>query len=118
MCPVPFFSFAQDGISPQAKRPRRIFDSCMTIAGPCWHKDKLFYTEYGAHTVKTWDGKTNQTFWQQNDCGPSAVVPVANDEMLVTCYDSDEIVRISSTGKTVKAYKNDKDGQTFLGPND
>jgi hypothetical protein len=38
--------------------------------------------------------------------------------MLVTCYDSDEIVRISSTGKTVKAYKNDKDGQTFLGPND
>jgi gluconolactonase len=86
--------------------------------GPCWHKNKLFYTEYGAHTVKTWDGGTNQTFWQQDGCGPSAVVPVANDEMLVTCYDSGEIVRISSTGKTVKAYKKDKDGQTFMGPND
>lgn len=86
--------------------------------GPCWHKDKLFYTEYGAHTVKTWDGETNQTFWRQDGCGPSAVVPVANDEMLVTCYDSGEIVRISSTGKTVKAYTKDKDTQTFMGPND
>jgi len=50
--------------------------------GPCWHKDKLFYTEYGAHTVMTWDGKSNQTFWQQDGCGPSAVVPVANGKSI------------------------------------
>ena len=29
--------------------------------GPCWHDDKLFYVEYGGHTVKTWDGQSNRS---------------------------------------------------------
>jgi len=36
ICPVPLFCFAREGIRPQVKRPRRIFDSCMMIAGTCW----------------------------------------------------------------------------------
>ncbi len=86
--------------------------------GPCWHEGKLFYVEYGGHTVMTWDGNNNKTFWRQDGCGPSAVVPTHSGEMLVTCYDSGQIARISNAGKTVATYKNDKDGQTFIGPND
>ena len=95
-----------------------INDKAAFPEGPCWYQDKLFYTEYGAHTVMTWDGEANQTFWRQDGCGPSAVVPVAGGEMLVTCYDSGEIVRISDSGKTIKTYKCDQKGQTFMGPND
>ena len=86
--------------------------------GPCWHGGKLFYVEYGAHTVMTWDGKNNQTLWKQDGCGPAAVVPIPSGEMLVTCYDSGEIVKISPAGKTVAAYNKDRDGQPFIGPND
>jgi sugar lactone lactonase YvrE len=86
--------------------------------GPCWHDGKLYYVEYGGHTVMTWDGKANQTFWRQDGCGPAAVVPVPNGDMLVTCYDSGEIVRISSGGKTTASYKKDHRGQAFVGPND
>ena len=86
--------------------------------GPCWHKGKLFYVEYGGNTVKTWDGTNNSTFWRQDGCGPSAVVPNASGEMWVTCYDSGEMVRISASGKTIASHKNDKAGQPFVGPND
>jgi sugar lactone lactonase YvrE len=95
-----------------------INDKAAFPEGPFWHKGKLFYVEYGGHTIMTWDGNTNKTFWRQDGCGPAAVVPTQSGELLVTCYDSGEIVRISNAGKTVAAYKKDKEGQSFIGPND
>jgi len=86
--------------------------------GPLWHKDKLFYVEYGSQTVKTWDGKQNQEFWKMDGCGPSAIVALPAGDFLVTCYDSGSIVRISAEGKTTAEYKQDKDGRGFQGPND
>ena len=86
--------------------------------GPCWHDNKLFYVEYGGHTVKTWDGANNATFWKQDGCGPAAIVPGLNGEFFVTCYDANEIVKISETGKTLARYKAAKNGQQFVGPND
>ena len=101
-----------------ASEVKVINDKAAFPEGPCWHEGKLFYVEYGGNTVKTWDGTNNSTFWQQDGCGPSAVVPTASGEMWVTCYDSGEMVRISANGKTITSHKNDKTGQTFLGPND
>ena len=86
--------------------------------GPFWQGGKLFYFEYGRHTVMTWNGKSNQTLWKQDGCGPAAVVPLPTGEMLVTCYDSGEIVKISAGGKTVAAYGKDQNGQPLIGPND
>ena len=86
--------------------------------GPLWHKDKLFYVEYGSQTVMTWDGKQNQEFWRMNGCGPSAIVTLPAGDFLVTCYDSGSITRISAEGKTTAEYKQDKEGRGFQGPND
>ncbi|HEY1386301.1 MAG TPA: SMP-30/gluconolactonase/LRE family protein [Dongiaceae bacterium] len=86
--------------------------------GPIWYKDKLFYVEYGRNTVMTWDGKKNDLFWKQDGCGPSAILPTASGEFVVTCYDSNSIGRISADGKTLDPYTKDKDGHPFVGPND
>jgi sugar lactone lactonase YvrE len=86
--------------------------------GPLWHKNKLFYAEYGSQTVKTWDGKQNQEFWRSDGCGPSAIVALPVGDFLVTCYDSGSIARISAEGKTIAEYKQDKEGRGFQGPND
>lgn len=86
--------------------------------GPIWYQDKLFYVEYGRNTVMTWDGTKNDVFWKQEGCGPSAVVPTAKGELLVTCYDSNSIGRISADGKTLPPYDKDADGHPFVGPND
>jgi sugar lactone lactonase YvrE len=86
--------------------------------GPVWYNGELYYVEYGANTVLTWDGKSNEQFWQQDGCGPSAVIPTETGEFLVTCYDANAIARISADGKTVTMYEKDKDAQPFIGPND
>ena len=86
--------------------------------GPLWHEDTLYYVEYGSHTVKTWDGKQNQEFWKMDGCGPSAIVTLSSGDFLVTCYDSASIARISTEGKTIAEYKQDKEGRGFQGPND
>lgn len=86
--------------------------------GPVWHNGKLYYVEYGAHVVMTWDGRKNKKFWYQDGCGPSAIIPTGSGDFLVTCYDSNTIARISAGGKTVTAYDRDKNGKPFTGPND
>lgn len=86
--------------------------------GPVWYRDKLFYVEYGRHTVMVWDGKVNKVFWKQEGCGPSAVVPNAADEFLVTCYDSNSIGRISAEGKSLEPFTVDRSAAPFVGPND
>ena len=50
--------------------------------GPLWHKDKLFYVEYGSQTVMTWDGKQNQEFGRMVGCGPSAIVALPVGDFL------------------------------------
>ena len=86
--------------------------------GPIWYQNKLFYVEYGRHTVMTWDRQKNEVFWKQDGCGPSAVLPDASANFVVTCYDSNSIARISPDGKTLEPYTKDTDGHAFVGPND
>src|SRR5271156_6961982 len=86
--------------------------------GPIWYHGKLYYVEYDRNTVTTWDGEKNTIFWSKKGCGPSAVIPTARGEFLVTCYDSGSIGRISADGKELPAYTHDKDGNPFVGPND
>lgn len=86
--------------------------------GPLWHQGQLYYVEYSAHTVMTWDGKENRQLWQQEGCGPSAVIEGGDGNLLVTCYDADSLVRITSAGETLETLAQDADGLPFLGPND
>jgi gluconolactonase len=86
--------------------------------GPIWHNGKLYYVEYDRNTVTTWDGKKNAIFWSQKGCGPSAVINTVRGDFIATCYDSNTIGRMSADGKDLPAYTHDKDGNTFLGPND
>jgi gluconolactonase len=86
--------------------------------GPIWYHGKLYYVEYDRNSVSTWDGKNNRIFWSKPGCGPSAVIPTAHGEFLTTCYDSGSIGRISADGKDLPPYTHDKDGHSFVGPND
>jgi gluconolactonase len=86
--------------------------------GPIWYQGKLYYVEYDRSSVSTWDGAKNTLFWSKKGCGPSAVIPTARGEFLTTCYDSGTIGHISGDGKDLPPYSHDKDGNSFVGPND
>ncbi len=97
---------------------RVINDDVHFAEGPVWHQGKLYYVEYDRNSVDTWDGQRNSIFWMQKGCGPSAVIPAAHGEFLVTCYDSNRIGRIAADGKDLPPYTHDKDGNALIGPND
>ena len=85
--------------------------------GPVMSDGTLLYVEYGAHKVDQWDGKSTTVLWQQDGCGPSAIVPLG-DGFAITCYDSGQMVQISKQGKTVASFDKDDAGRPLVGPND
>lgn len=85
--------------------------------GPAVQDGKLYYAEYAGNVVQVWDGTANKVLWQQDGCGPSAVVPMGAN-FGITCYDSGQLVVISADGKTVASHDKDSAGQMLQGPND
>ena len=86
--------------------------------GPVWHDGKLYYVEYGGHTVMSWDGKDNSVVWTMDGCGPAAVEPSGEGTFIVTCYDSNSLAKISSAGETLQTYERSENGIALIGPND
>ena len=97
---------------------RVVNDDAHFPEGPIWYHGKLYYVEYDRNAVMTWDGSHNSLFWSQKGCGPSAVIPTSRGEFLATCYDDNSLGRMSADGKNLPPYTHDKDGNTFIGPND
>ncbi len=94
-----------------------IDDKAAFPEGPVFVDGKLLYVEYGGHTIKRWDGNASVVLWKQDGCGPSAVLPLG-DDLVVTCYDSGTIARVSKDGKTVASYDKASNGSALQGPND
>jgi len=86
--------------------------------GPLWRDGRLYYVEYGADDVKSWDGKTLKVYWKQAHCGPSALIPFGAGHLLVACYDANALVELDAGGKTARTIETDRNGQPFTGPND
>ena len=96
----------------QVINPRALFPE-----GPVMAAGRLIYAEYAGNVVTVWDGSINRTLWQQDGCGPSAVVPMGAN-FGITCYDSGQIVVISPAGTTLATHAKDADGAALQGPND
>ena len=105
-------------VAAPAQDVRVLNDDAHFAEGPAWYRGKLYYVEYDRNAVMVWDGTRNTIFWSKAGCGPSAVVPAANGEFLVTCYDSGSIGRISAEGEDLPPWTHDRDGRPFVGPND
>ena len=55
--------------------------------------------------------------WERPGCGPAALVRAGQD-FLVTCYDENTLVLVSTAGETKGVYAKDDAGAAFVGPND
>jgi gluconolactonase len=106
------------GCHAHAGEVRVLNDDAHFPEGPVWYRGKLYYVEYDRNAVMTWDGTKNSVFSAEKGCGQSAVLPTVRGEFVTTCYDNGSIGRMSSDGTVLPAYTHDKDGNSFLGPND
>jgi gluconolactonase len=62
------------------------------------------------------DGKVKKV-WHQDGCGANGLVQVPN-ALLVACFDSGTVVKISLDGKPLKTIGKDSAGTHFTNPND
>jgi sugar lactone lactonase YvrE len=86
--------------------------------GPLWLDGVLYYVEYGGPGVKAWDGGRPRIHWSRAHCGPSGVILFGDHHLLIACYDSNSLVEIDTSGKTVRVIDRDSGGKPFIGPND
>ncbi len=85
--------------------------------GPLWRAGKLFYVEYSAGNIKTWDGVRISPFWHQEGCGPSGLI-WRGYHLLVACYDGNYLLELDASGREIRRLRSDSGGRTFTGPND
>ena len=85
--------------------------------GPLWRDGKLYYVEYAASNIKTWDGSRAAIFWHKDGCGANSLI-VFSDHFLVACYDDNSLVELDATGKALRVVRTDSGGKPFVGPND
>ena len=85
--------------------------------GPLWRDGKLFYVEYSASNIKSWDGRRTTIYWHKDGCGANSLISF-NNHLLVACYDSNSLEELDAAGKQIREIREDSSGKPFVGPND
>jgi gluconolactonase len=86
--------------------------------GPVWVGNRLLYVEVYADRVGAWDGRAKRTLWERKGTGPCAVEQGADGELLVACYASNAIARLSADGRLLGTIGRDDEGRPMVGCND
>lgn len=51
-----------------------IDDEAWFPEGPYWLDGKVYYVEYGGHTIDAWNGAARSVLWREEGCGASTHV--------------------------------------------
>lgn len=79
--------------------------------------DTLYFVDYSTSDVlRIADGKVEQV-WHQDGCGANGLAAL-HGELLVACYDSGTIFRLTSAGQVLETIRQDEVGGIFVSPND
>ena len=79
--------------------------------------DTLYFVDYATSDVLRLANGKVEGVWHRDGCGANGLAAL-HGEILVACYDSGNIVRITSDGKTLETISHDDIGGGFVSPND
>ncbi|HWT98247.1 MAG TPA: SMP-30/gluconolactonase/LRE family protein [Terriglobales bacterium] len=77
----------------------------------------LYFADYTTSDVQRIAGGKAEQVWHGDGCGANGLVAL-HDELLVACYDSGTIVRLTLAGQIRETIGHDQAGGTFVSPND
>jgi gluconolactonase len=77
----------------------------------------LYFVDYSASTVYRLDDKRATPVWHQDGCGANGLLSLG-DGLLVACYDSGTIQKITLDGRTIQTIERDSKGAVLDRPND
>lgn len=85
--------------------------------GPFVEGGVLYYAQYGAGEIDSWDGTGRKVLWREDGSGANAVARLG-DGFVVAAYDSGRIVLLDRAGRTLREIDHDEAGAPLVGPND
>jgi len=86
--------------------------------GPLFVNDKLHWVEYSSNRLMRLDGETRTILHEQEGCGHNGLLLSPNRQLVLVCYESNEILYLDLDGKVLERIDADEDGKPFNHPND
>jgi sugar lactone lactonase YvrE len=98
--------------------PLTVVDKLPFPEGPLFVNDQLHWVEYAANRLMRLDGETRTVLHEQEGCGHNGLTLGPNRQLVLICYESNEILYLDPDGNVVERIDADVDGEPFNHPND
>jgi len=98
--------------------PVTIVDELSFPEAPLFVNDQLHWVEYGSNRLMRLDGKTKTVLHEQEGCGHNGLALSPRNQLVVICYESNEILYLDLDGNVVERVAADVNGEPFNHPND
>ena len=86
--------------------------------GPLFVNDRLHWVEYASNQLVRLDGDNRTVLHEQEDCGHNGLALSPNKQLVLICYESNEILYLDLEGNVEERINADVDGEPFNHPND
>ena len=86
--------------------------------GPLFVNDRLHWVEYTSNRLMRLDGESRTVLHEQEGCGHNGLVLSPNGQLVLICYESNEILYLDLDGNVVERIDADANGEPFNHPND
>ena len=108
---------------PEAEGPANtgavtIVDQLAFPEAPLFVNDRLHWVEYSSNRLMRLDGETRTVLHEQEGCGHNGLTLSPEEQIVVICYDSNEIIYLDLDGNVVERIDADVNGEPFNHPND
>ncbi len=85
---------------------------------PLFVNDRLHWVEYASNRLMRLDGETRTVLHEQEGCGHNGLALSPSKQLVVICYESNEILYLDRGGNVVERIDADVNGEPFNHPND
>ncbi|HTJ98690.1 MAG TPA: SMP-30/gluconolactonase/LRE family protein [Bordetella sp.] len=81
--------------------------------------DQLYFVDYGASAVlRLGADREPVTLWRAAGCGPNGLLPLADQTLLVACYDAGTVEQRTLDGRLLRVINHGARGESLVRPND
>ncbi len=95
-----------------------VVDELAFPEGPLFVNDRLHWVEYISNRLMRLDGETRTVLHEQEGCGHNGLSLSPSEQLVVICYESNEILYLDLEGNVVERIDADVNGEPFNHPND
>ena len=95
-----------------------VVDKLSFPEGPLFANGQLHWVEYASNRLMRLDGEKRTVLHEQEGCGHNGLALSPSKQLVVICYESNEVLYLDLDGNVVERIDADVNGEPFNHPND